>query len=136
MLIYLASPYSPVGNFSEDTKRAMKEYRFHDVCEVAARLMEQGHEIFCPIAHSHPIEVHGMDDIKDGDFWLKQDFAILIHCDELWVLKLNGWNTSHGISEEVKFAKWHGIPVKYIEPNDYLNYEKEVVHGSSQVVNA
>jgi hypothetical protein len=107
-LIYLASPYSkyPGG----------RNAAFLAACDKAAELMLQGHLIFCPIAHSHPIENIGMDgEIKDGDFWLKQDFAVLSKCDELWVYQMPGWDTSYGVGKEIEFAKKNNIEVKYLE---------------------
>lgn len=106
-LIYLASPYS--APTAEE-----RQQRFELVCKKAAELMDQGHKIFCPIAHSHPIEVHGMDHIHSGEFWLEQDFAILEHCSMMWVYCLPGWKQSKGIKQEMDFAKRRGIPVRFI----------------------
>jgi hypothetical protein len=106
-LIYLASPYSkfPKGRIAA----------FEEVCEKAGHLMLEGHVVFCPIAHSHPIEQFGFVDIKDGDFWLKQDFAILAKCDEMFVYKMPSWEESYGMGREIEFAKERGIPITYIE---------------------
>ena len=82
---YLASPYSPVGEFTERIKNQLRKQRFEEVCEKAAELMLTGERIFCPIAHSHPIEHYGMEDTQSGDFWLEQDFAILAHANLLKV---------------------------------------------------
>lgn len=107
-LVYLASPYShPDGH--------VRTKRFEEVCKKAAELMGAGYLVFCPIAHSHPIEVIGMPDIKSGDWWLRQDFAILKACDELVVLKMDGWDKSYGVGKEIEFAKNHNIPVVYME---------------------
>jgi hypothetical protein len=107
-LIYLASPYSkyPGG----------RNAAFVVACDKAAELMLQGTKVFCPIAHSHPIEDIGMDGvIQDGDFWLSQDFAVLSRCDELWVYKMPGWDVSYGVGKEIDFAVENGIPIKYLE---------------------
>ena len=106
MLIYLASPYSKYPNGKVEA--------FTQACLKAGVLMLEGYEVFCPIAHSHSIEEY-MDEVHDGDFWLKQDFAVLQHCDELWVYKMPGWGVSEGVAREVMFARDHSIPVKYIE---------------------
>ena len=105
-LIYLATPYNGyLGTRAE---------AYHLACLKAAELMEEGYTVFSPIAHSHSIEIEsGMS--KSGEFWLRQDFAILAYCDELWVYKLPGWDTSYGVAEEIKFAKAYDIPVKEIE---------------------
>lgn len=116
-MIYLASPYTIVGmdNISEQAKRNRRTRRFKQVCRKAAELMLAGEEVFCPIAHSHPIEVNGMNEVKNGDFWLKQDFAVLAHAKELRVFKMPGWETSDGIRREIEFANAHNIPVVYID---------------------
>lgn len=115
-MIYLASPYS-------HKNPAMKEARFHEVCKVAARFMEGGTTVFCPIAHSHPIEKHGMADIKDGDWWLKQDYDVLQHCSAVYVVTMPGWEKSYGIGKEIEFAKSKGIPVFY-HPHPYPREEE------------
>lgn len=107
-LTYLASPYSkyPHG----------RDAAFYEASKKAAELMLQGKKIFCPIAHSHAIETLGMKgEIKDGDFWLEQDFAVLGMCKELIVYKMQGWDTSYGVAAEIDFAHEHNIPVSYIE---------------------
>ena len=105
-LIYLASPYSkyPGGR--------LEAYRL--ACKKAGELMQDGKKIFCPIAHSHAIEVEAFNDPKDGDWWLSQDFAVLRECAALMVYQMPGWDTSYGVQEEIKFAKWEGIPIMYI----------------------
>ena len=79
-LVYLASVYSQ-GNAGKNKRTR----RFKQACKKAADLMAQGEVVFCPIAHSHPIEVHGMDTVEGHDFWLKQDGAILERCDKMVV---------------------------------------------------
>lgn len=106
--IYLASPYS-------HKDKRYKERRFRKVCTKAADLMLEGYLVFCPIAHSHPIEWHGMEEKQSGAFWLRQDFAILKFCDELWVFKMKGWKDSSGIQQEIEFAKKHNIIIRYIK---------------------
>lgn len=107
-LVYLASPYSaPTKN-----KRTR---RFNQVCKKAAELMSQGNMVFCPIAHSHPIETIGMPEMQTGDWWLQQDFAVLKHCEKLVVYKMPGWDKSYGVGKEIEFAEANNIPVEYLE---------------------
>jgi Domain of unknown function (DUF1937) len=112
-LVYLATPYSHADE-------EVKERRFKEASTMAAQLMEAGYLVFCPIAHSHPIEYYGMPDLKSGDWWLRQDFAILKHCDILMVYEMPGWNISYGVKKEIEFAKEHGIPIKYIKLEDVM----------------
>ena len=105
-LIYLASPYSkyPGGRL----------LAFREACQKAGELMEQGLNVFCPIAHSHSIEEWCFDDRKDGDWWLKQDFAVLEHCDELYVYMMPGWKESYGVGAEIDYAEQLNIPIKFV----------------------
>lgn len=104
-LIYLASPYTHSDPETVDL-------RYRVACAAAAILMEEGHTVFSPIAHSHAIADHLPDALRfNHDHWLRQDFAILEHCDELHVLPLPGWRDSRGVSTEIHFANARQIPV-------------------------
>lgn len=106
--IYLASPYS-----HPDT--GIRESRFQAACKAAAALMLIGHNVFSPIAHSHPIDLM-FGNIQSGAFWKSQDIPILRHASELRVLKLDGWEESSGIKWEIALAQQLHIPVTYMEP--------------------
>ena len=87
--------------------------------------MKNGELIFCPIAHSHAIEAIGMPgEVNSGDFWLKQDFAVLAHAKELIVFMMDGWEDSNGIKAEIEFAKEHDIPIRYIENRVFKRVKK------------
>lgn len=114
-MIYLACPYS------HKTDPTMPERRYEYVTRVAAYFMTKGHNIFSPITHSHPIAVLSKSlglgvPMYDWDFWKKQDFDVLRHCSELWILQINGWKESVGVNAEADLARTLGIPVKFINP--------------------
>ena len=106
-MIYLASPYS----HSDPT---VPEQRFRQVCRVASRLMREGHIVFSPIAHSHPIAMAGGLP-TDWTFWKEFDRAMLGAASELWVLRIPGWMGSRGIASELTIWHYRG-PVKFIDP--------------------
>lgn len=111
---YLASPYQNPDNKSDHAYCAI---RFNEVCHYAAKLMAQGHLIFCPIAHSHVLSDHMVPEFRNShDFWLRQDFALLTMADRLIVLQLHQWGRSYGVAQEIAFARDHGIPVEYLDP--------------------
>lgn len=113
---YLASPYSVKYPLSQHQALLLRLKRYEKVCKLAAELMKDGENIFCPIAHSHAIETIGMPgELYGQDFWLKQDFAVLAHAKELIVFMMDGWEDSNGIKAEIEFAKEHDIPIRYIE---------------------
>ena len=106
MLIYLASPYS-----HEDPE--IRQQRFETVCFVAANLMREGRHVFSPIAHSHPIAVKG-DLPLDFSYWEEFDRKMVSACQELWVVRMDGWVESRGVKAEIKIAEEVGIPVRYL----------------------
>jgi hypothetical protein len=107
-MIYLASPYS-------DPNPAVMEARFDAVCRYAGKLMNEGHVVYSPIAHCHPIAVRtGLP--RDWAFWQKFDTEMLRGAAEFWVLKLPGWESSKGIKGEREIAEMMGIPVVEVEP--------------------
>ena len=113
---YLASPYQ---NPDSPTDLPYCILRFEEACRAAAVLMSQGHRIFCPIAHSHPIAHHlPAEQRTSHDFWLKQDFAMLMMADRLLVLQLHQWKRSVGVAAEIEFARSNGIPVEYLDPRN------------------
>jgi hypothetical protein len=120
-LVYLATPYSVgkkgsyVAGDTGTASKNLKTRRYKQACKKAAELMEKGYVVFSPIAHSHAVEVNGMEKIRTGDFWLDQDLEILDRCDKLFVYKMKDWEASRGIAREIAFAEKHGIPVEYIE---------------------
>ncbi len=103
---YLASPYS-------HPDPTVRHRRFEEVCKVAAELMATGEVVFCPIAHSHPIDMLG-NLPQTTEFWMSMDLPILRMCDRVKVLKLDGWDISKGLEREMDAARAVGIPVEYI----------------------
>ena len=107
-MIYLASPYS-------HPEVSVREQRFHAVCRMAATLMQQGHVVFAPIVHGHPLVGHGLP--TDWPFWERFDREHLRRCDELVVLMLDGWRESVGVAAEIRIAAELGKPVRHIDPH-------------------
>jgi len=107
-LIYLASPYT------HPNPRVMEE-RFHSVCKAAARLIGQGHFIYCPIAHSHPI-AQAANLPSDWQYWEHLDKLLISKTDAMAVLMLPGWDSSKGVYEETRIALNLGLPVFHVRP--------------------
>lgn len=105
---YLATPYSKWKGGLDDA--------FGLAAREAARLMRRGIPVFSPIAHSHPIAVHGGIDPLSHDFWLPADAPMMAAATGLIVLRADGWEQSYGIGEEIKAFKAAGKPVLYIDP--------------------
>lgn len=110
-LIYLACPYWHVDP-------AVRQSRFDRVTVVAAKLMVGGTVVFSPITHGHPMHLaHDMP--GDWPFWRRVDRTFLQRSSELFVLMLDGWRQSVGVTAEIKMAEeeFH-IPVMYIDGSE------------------
>lgn len=107
-LIYLASPYS---KYPSGIQQA-----FQDVSVLAGKLIQKGYKVYSPIAHTHPIAIYGNLDALDHSIWLPFDQAIMRACDAMIVAKMETWDQSYGIGEEIKFFNAAGKPVYYLDP--------------------
>lgn len=107
-MIYLASPYS-----HKDPD--VQEARFRMACRAAAALMRKGLCIYSPVAHTHPIALAG-DLPKGWDYWERFDRDMISHCEELWVLQLQGWFESKGVQAEIQIAREAQKKVVFIDP--------------------
>jgi hypothetical protein len=106
-LTYLASPYS-----HDDPE--VRHRRFEIVCEYAARLISAGDPTFSPIVHGHPIFLKGCG-TQGWDTWGKIDEAILRVSRRMLVLRLPGWELSHGIENEIRLANAFCLPISYVD---------------------
>jgi hypothetical protein len=95
-IVYLGSPYSRPNP-------VVREARFQAVCQAAAHLMKAGLHVFSPIAHTHPISLAGsLPD--DWEYWQYYDEAMLSTCRAFVSLRLEGWEESTGLRNELKIA--------------------------------
>jgi hypothetical protein len=104
-MIYLCSPFS-------HPDAGVRERRYEAACRAAAALIRQGTTVFSPIAHSYGICAYGLP--GDWQFWQPHDLRFLAACDELVVLKLEGWEKSVGIQAEIAAARVLGKPVTFL----------------------
>lgn len=112
-LVYLASPYS-------HPDPAVKQERFETICRVQAELLNQygnEHGFIGPIAASHCIAQYGQLP-TDWEFWNKQDELLISKCDELWVIKMDGWEGSIGVQAEIGIALGKRIPIHFLSLNE------------------
>lgn len=118
-MIYLASPYS---HPDPDIRRG----RAQIAAAVAAELTKRGHQVYSPIAYSTFLcRQYGISDGCDGidgpnshEYWLEHGLAMLRGAEQMWVLKLEGWEDSSGIAREMGEASKIGMQVQYIEFGD------------------
>lgn len=100
---YLASPYTdcPLGR-----KKA-----FEVVAKKAAELAKAKVQVFCPIAHSHPMALHGDLEGGDFDFWMQFDDPFMRASVGLLIYMMPGWKDSRGVIAELEHFRKAGKPV-------------------------
>lgn len=105
---YLGSPYSkyPTGLYDA----------FFQACRARGLLVRAGILCFCPVVHSHNVaEICGMDP-RSHAIWMPSERPIMEAAMGLIVLKLEGWDESVGLAEEIDFFREKNLPVVYMEP--------------------
>lgn len=105
---YLATPYSKYPTGIEEA--------FRDACRQTAFLIAAGIRVYSPIAHTHPVAMHGNLDPLDHKIWLPADEPFMHAAKGLIVCKMQGWGESYGIGEEIKIFKKAEKPVIYMKP--------------------
>lgn len=108
-LCYLASPYSKF-------RGGDIEAAFIEASKIAAKLLLAGIKIYSPIAHTHPIAVHGGLDPLDLSIWLPFDEAMMSAASILIVAHMDGWDASKGVAHEIKFFETRGKPIYDLDP--------------------
>ena len=107
-LVYLACPYS-------DNDSSVVKKRFEASVRAAGKLMNDGHNVFSPITHCHPIaETCGLP--LDWKYWEEFDRAYLACSYKVVVLRLEGWQESKGVRAEIAIAEELGLDVEYMDP--------------------
>ena len=104
---YLASPYT-----HQDP--AIMDMRNKLAMAAAARLLKDGVHVYSPIVHCH--ELASRHDLpRDVGFWWSYNRAMLRHASNMVVLRIDGWDKSRGVAQEIAFAEHGGIPVSFID---------------------
>ena len=120
--IYLAGPYSHKIKEIEAVRRIM-------LTLVSTKLAVAGITVFSPITQSHEQEKTGLM-AGDYDTWQKTDRKMVEKMDEVWVLILDGWKQSKGVTDEIYWAKRKGKRVRYIKYQAVKDKIIEVKRGS------
>ena len=104
---YLASPYSSVD-------ADVREERYHKVMCHSANLLKKGIIAYSPIVYSHEMSKK-FEMPSDADFWWFFNKIMLDKCDVLMVYKMQDWDKSKGVKQEIDYALENDIPIVYCE---------------------
>ena len=108
---YIAIPYTSVDKKVRKFRIEVSDYFY-------VKLMADGHIVYAPISHNGRVaEKYELP--KEWKFWRRIDSEFLKVSKKLWVVRLDGWQTSIGVQTEIRMAKRLKIPI------EYLDYEKE-----------
>lgn len=105
---YLATPYS---KYRDGIDEAWKL-----ACREAALLIRAGVPVYSPIAHTHPVAIHGGIDPYDHGIWLPADEPMMRAARGLIVLRAAGWTHSFGITFEMRAFEAADKPVLFMDP--------------------
>lgn len=108
-MIYISSPYT-----NKDASKT--ESNFIEVSNYAGLLCSQGKIAISPITYGHTL-LKFVQMPSDWEFWKNFCISFLEKCTEMHVLMLDGWQESIGVREEIEYANYYNIPIKYINKN-------------------
>lgn len=104
MLTYLSCPYG-----RDPALQAVRMAQFWDAVGV---LLMQGHWIVSPMTLEPAVAQKPMQ--RAWLNWKDYSLGLMSKCDNLFVLKLDGWSTSEGVLAEMAEAQRLCIPVTFI----------------------
>ena len=108
---YVGTPYT---KYEEGLDAA-----FRHACLACAQLIKMGYKVYCPIAHTHPVAIHGGINPRAHGIWMPNDEPLMFYAKGLIVVQMPGWDMSYGLSEEIEaFEKW-GRPILWVKWGDY-----------------
>ena len=107
-MIYLASPYS-------HPDPGVRFYRYVQARRFVGQRFQVGEHVFSSIVYCHPI-AEQIALPTDHLYWLEFNKNFLLAAQSVYLLKIDGWEDSLGVTQELDFARRHGLPVKEWEP--------------------
>jgi len=108
--IYIASPYShPDRNARHDRFLLAEQY--------AAILISDSQACFSPIVHCHAMaERYNMP--QASEFWRNYNYKMISACSEIHFLLIDGWETSAGLKDELRYAIKNSIDRRFKSHKD------------------
>lgn len=105
-MIYLASPYS-------HPDAAVRQMRYEIARSVTVWAVHRGHIIFSPIVYGHDLAKQG-ETPGDWRFWQHFDEEMIALAAQVWILTIDGWQESVGVTAERELARKLGKEIKLI----------------------
>lgn len=105
--LYMGSPYSL---YSLGIHQAWLA-----ACETAGALILKGIPVYSPIAHMHPVAMHGNINPLDHAIWLPINEAMMEGAVGMIALCIANWKESRGLAEELKYFRAAKLPIFKID---------------------
>lgn len=112
---FLASPHT-------HPDPAVREWRYEECCRAFAWLLTKGIWVYPAITCTHPTWVNHLSKMTaDFRHWKGLNHAFVRGAVGVFVLRIDGWEQSRGVADEMAFAKELGKPVEFMWPmeNEY-----------------
>ena len=124
-VIYVGGPYTHADH-------NIRRKRFEALTAVAAEIVKQGHIVYSPITHTHPIDLHFVrgDVHLSYDFWCDFDETFMSVCTEMVIVPLEGWDKSSGVKREREYFEKRGLPVTFYAQAGEAGTAETVKQGS------
>jgi hypothetical protein len=108
--MFVISPYS-------DPSASVVHERFEKTEAFVASLMNQGICAVSVVVFCHPLAIRqGLP--TTYKFWKEMCIAMMKDCDTVCVFKLDGWETSTGVQDEIQIATKLSKSIFYFTPKD------------------
>lgn len=110
--IYLAISYT-----------GMQESSYKQANLASVLILNEGHNVFSPITHSHPLTLIDKYEIPHTwEYWQHIDYQFIDWADEVWVLVPDEGPipiiNSTGVQAEIVYAEEHDKKVRFIKIKD------------------
>jgi len=115
-MIYLASPYSHPSAEVVFDRLAKTEQA------LGALLLNREH-VYSPIIHFHNVATNYQLP-TDAEYWRELNESMIRRMNSVYVLQIEGWIESRGVTMEIEFANSIDLPLFYIHPR--TGYQKSI----------
>jgi hypothetical protein len=110
-MIYLAAPYT-------HPDASVVEQRIAMFATIDAKLCADGLFTVSPLS-KHWIRNYTFIPLT-WSFWKDYSKKLMEKCDALYVIMLDGWETSEGVQAEIELAKQLSLEIKYLDYQDFF----------------
>ena len=119
-MIFVSGPYST-------PEAEVKKARVKAIASACIKIMESGNMAISPLTFGLSLIEKSEQNLPDNyEFWDRFCREFVGTADEMWVLALDGYETSTGVKAEIEAAIARDIPVKLVHP--YSLYLLEYLH--------